>query len=268
MIHFFKHKRKKLLEEQEIHSKSDKTKPSNSRTTQPFTHIGRYFKYAIGEIILVVVGILIALQINNWNENQKLKTKTNDYYEQLLDDLDNDIISAEYIIEEFSNHQNQYNHYLSLYDQEGLSPIKAYHEISQLTLISTPITFNTNTIEALQNSGDIGLIPSEIRNKLMNLRRLQNLTIKRFEDTSKGQQEITQKLSALLGATTLPKRLVNQPEMTVFFNIDNNLKELIFVYEGIHRWKSISQLESIERLKDMQEEIRLIKQLIKTQLKT
>jgi len=31
----------------------------------------KYFKYAIGEIILVVIGILIALQINNWNENRK-----------------------------------------------------------------------------------------------------------------------------------------------------------------------------------------------------
>ena len=31
----------------------------------------KYFKYAIGEIILVVIGILIALQINNWNEKQK-----------------------------------------------------------------------------------------------------------------------------------------------------------------------------------------------------
>ena len=30
----------------------------------------KYFKYAIGEIILVVIGILIALQINNWNENR------------------------------------------------------------------------------------------------------------------------------------------------------------------------------------------------------
>lgn len=28
----------------------------------------KYFKYAIGEIVLVVIGILIALQINNWNE--------------------------------------------------------------------------------------------------------------------------------------------------------------------------------------------------------
>jgi hypothetical protein len=32
---------------------------------------GKYFKYAIGEIVLVVIGILIALQINNWNENNK-----------------------------------------------------------------------------------------------------------------------------------------------------------------------------------------------------
>ena len=32
-----------------------------------------YIKYAIGEIILVVIGILIALQINNWNEHRKAK---------------------------------------------------------------------------------------------------------------------------------------------------------------------------------------------------
>ena len=34
---------------------------------------GKYFKYAIGEIVLVVIGILIALQINNWNESRKMK---------------------------------------------------------------------------------------------------------------------------------------------------------------------------------------------------
>ena len=35
--------------------------------------IGHYLKYAIGEIVLVVLGILIALQINNWNQQQQLK---------------------------------------------------------------------------------------------------------------------------------------------------------------------------------------------------
>jgi hypothetical protein len=228
---------------------------------------GKYFKYAIGEIVLVVIGILIALQINNWNENQKLEKTTEDYYTQLLDDLNNDIISTQSIIKEFSNQQKEYNNYISSYDKKGLTPIKAYEQVSKLALIYSPITFNTNTIESLQNSGDIGLIPSHIRNKLMNLRRLQNITIKRFEDTSKGSQDITQKLSALLGSTTLPKRLVNQPKMKEFLNIDGNLKELILVYEGIHRWKSVSQLESIVRLEDMQKEIYNIIELINKELK-
>jgi sensor domain CHASE-containing protein len=39
---------------------------------------GKYLKYAIGEIILVVIGILIALQINNWNEQRKQKNLEQD----------------------------------------------------------------------------------------------------------------------------------------------------------------------------------------------
>ncbi|MCA0133806.1 hypothetical protein LBU54_14505 [Winogradskyella sp. D23] len=54
--------------------------------------MGKYFKYAIGEIILVVIGILIALQINNWNENRKelyneakvLKTLNDEFLENKI----------------------------------------------------------------------------------------------------------------------------------------------------------------------------------------
>jgi len=44
---------------------------------------GKYFKYAIGEILLVVIGILIALQINNWNENRKNETFENEILTQI-----------------------------------------------------------------------------------------------------------------------------------------------------------------------------------------
>ncbi|WP_411766440.1 DUF6090 family protein [Winogradskyella sp. A3E31] len=47
----------------------------------------RYFKYAIGEIILVVIGILIALQINTWNENRKAKAEEQKILKALQSDF-------------------------------------------------------------------------------------------------------------------------------------------------------------------------------------
>ncbi|MDG5491780.1 DUF6090 family protein [Psychroserpens sp. SPM9] len=47
----------------------------------------KYFKYAIGEIILVVIGILIALQINNWNENRKTEVFENEILTQIRANL-------------------------------------------------------------------------------------------------------------------------------------------------------------------------------------
>lgn len=43
----------------------------------------KYFKYAIGEIVLVVIGILIALQISNWNQNQQNKIKETYYLKEM-----------------------------------------------------------------------------------------------------------------------------------------------------------------------------------------
>ena len=42
----------------------------NKKFGKPALKAGRYLKYAIGEIVLVVIGILIALSINNWNEEE------------------------------------------------------------------------------------------------------------------------------------------------------------------------------------------------------
>jgi len=54
---------------------------------------GKYFKYAFGEIVLVVIGILIALQINNWNEERKQNRNVRELYSNLLLDLKADSVS-------------------------------------------------------------------------------------------------------------------------------------------------------------------------------
>ena len=48
---------------------------------------GKYLKYAIGEIILVVIGILIALSINNWNERRKAVKQEIKILSELKNDL-------------------------------------------------------------------------------------------------------------------------------------------------------------------------------------
>ena len=48
---------------------------------------GKYFKYAIGEVVLVVIGILIALSINNWNDSRKERISEQAYYKTVINDL-------------------------------------------------------------------------------------------------------------------------------------------------------------------------------------
>ena len=54
---------------------------------------GKYLKYAVGEIILVVIGILIALSINNWNEERKQNRNLRELYSNLLLDIKADSVS-------------------------------------------------------------------------------------------------------------------------------------------------------------------------------
>ncbi len=67
MLRFFRNIRIKLIEEH--------------RTRQ-------YLYYAVGEILLVMVGILLALQVNNWNEEKKKKAEMITYHERLSKDID------------------------------------------------------------------------------------------------------------------------------------------------------------------------------------
>ncbi|WP_415376685.1 DUF6090 family protein [Patiriisocius sp. Uisw_017] len=62
---------------------------------------GKYLTYAIGEIILVVIGILIALSINNWNENKKSENQLNNIYNEVETNLKSDLLNIDYVIKQY-----------------------------------------------------------------------------------------------------------------------------------------------------------------------
>ncbi len=62
---------------------------------------GKYFQYAIGEVVLVVIGILLALQINNWNTERIAKSTIHNYYERMYVEIESEIKEVEtFIIDE------------------------------------------------------------------------------------------------------------------------------------------------------------------------
>ena len=59
-----------------------------------------YLRYAVGEILLVVVGILIALQVNNWNEKRKLKLSEKKVLLSFYNEVSNNLNSLKTSIDE------------------------------------------------------------------------------------------------------------------------------------------------------------------------
>ena len=79
-----------------------------------------YILYAAGEIVLVMVGILLALQIDNWNENRKTAKEVNIYTEKLINDLVTDTLNINGLITNARIMQNNIVDYLTI-----LSNLKA-----------------------------------------------------------------------------------------------------------------------------------------------
>lgn len=97
MIKFFRKIRQKLIEKNKVRN---------------------YFFYAIGEIILVVIGILIALQINNWNENRIARIAERELYELILADLQ---IHENRIVEQIDYYNKNQSMHKNIYeDTKGL----------------------------------------------------------------------------------------------------------------------------------------------------
>ena len=129
---------------------------------------GKYLKYAIGEIILVVIGILIALSINNRNEQRKQNAQIEKYAKSFVQDLEKDIVMLDTInitakqisirIDSLANYiRNSKIEEISNLDVICLTWIRLYR----------PYTWNRATFEEIKNSGSLRLINNENISKRM-----------------------------------------------------------------------------------------------------
>lgn len=152
MIKFFRTIRQKLLAENKL---------------------SRYLIYAIGEIILVVIGILIALQINNQNEAKKTREKEVGYLENVKVDLLNEINNNERFA---TYHFEKAQAAATLINGEAPQTIKelqTYTDNYEQVFIWIAFVPNNNTFKELLSSGNLSLIKNDsIKNGLLELDNL------------------------------------------------------------------------------------------------
>ena len=126
--------------------------------------IGKYLKYAIGEIVLVMIGILLALQVNTWNENRKNTIKEQQILSQLKDEYNANLLQLEQKIAHRKKMISAANTVLQYIDEPA--NVNSDSLINKLNIyIGTP------TIEPIENnlinSGDINLINNKKLKQLL-----------------------------------------------------------------------------------------------------
>ena len=114
----------------------------------------RYLGYAVGELVLVVFGILIALQINNWNEERIEQRQIADYAHALIKDLERDLAMIEVIKTEIDVLINKIDT-LAAYVEDR--PFDELRNIDLYYLMRAPFyrpyAWNRTALEQIKSSG-------------------------------------------------------------------------------------------------------------------
>ncbi|GLU44853.1 DUF6090 family protein [Allomuricauda sp. NBRC 101325] len=121
---------------------------------------GKYLKYAIGEIVLVVIGILIALQINDWNENRKNNLLEQQLLKALLIEFKTNLDNLDTVI---AYNDSNIKNSVSLGQYTGPSlPQFDEKELSQLMVgifkIEARFTPSQGTVIEIINSGKLSVL--------------------------------------------------------------------------------------------------------------
>ncbi len=120
---------------------------------------GKYLKYAIGEIVLVVIGILIALQVSNWNQDRMKIAQEKDDLENLKEELQNNILEFRKQDSLFASFEQKTVKGLKILNENPTVPdlikmdtlIKTQFKIFPLTRSTYDEMLNTGKFYNLQN---------------------------------------------------------------------------------------------------------------------
>ena len=248
MLSFLRKIRKSLLESSPA-GKSDEDSTKSEASAKAGGSARKYLVYAIGEIALVVIGILIALQINNWNEHKKTETKVNDLLIALKADLIQDTIliteKLPFIIDQY--HLN-----------ESLRARVAKPDATLDTLIqimhyefnpnwSEQVTYNTNAYSSLNQTGLIENLPNNLKAQIKNFYNRKftfNSRINRTTDDNRG------KITSYVDTYTFGSTKIHDQgpliDKLVWENIDRG--HLAATFQGISNFKRILFTETKEEL--------------------
>ena len=230
----------------------------------------KYSRYAIGEIVLVVIGILIALQINNWNENRKNKIAEADYYCRILDDFElneklidetselisNKIKLCKELISDLNKIPNDrsilLNKFVVALRQDVFVPSNiAFEDITssgQLKLL-TDLKLKNRLIQHSTFLNNILNLLQENRNVIINrMGDFESMSEFGYQDIDYLKRELDREHIALL-----PKNnWTNDPNNPIFLKFQDNL--IVYIAMLIRQKQHLSNLK-----KEMQEPIELLK---------
>lgn len=227
----------------------------------------KYLIYAVGEIILVVIGILIALQINNWNENKKIEAVKNTNYLNLLEDLRTDLIHIDKKVDELNYGIALYNDYLKTYKTPNLTMKDVLNNQNKLDFITTTVRFENSTIESLENTGEIKLIPSDLRKKLTELKRNQDYLVEINTQWNTNYFDRVENAGIYGSQPHFQNRIKNQPLLREKLGVAENLDKIIWSIEIAMFYKKMNEENSLASLKEIKSEISEVIELINLELK-
>jgi len=186
---------------------------------------GKYLKYAIGEIILVVIGILIALSINNWNETKKQEQRAIIYANKIINDIETDLKNVDSLVVIGQRNIKEIENYFNYFENQDPVNISALidscsHVIKDV-MRKYRYTPNNHTFKDMQASGNSTLLSEDQKQALVTLSNTQDFYLIVFEKNISSIIEFERQMKAYIDSD------LSQSNFFERINVTQNENDLV-----------------------------------------